>query len=123
VGLESTQEKEEIKMPDFSSDQDAAVYLVTTEYQRLQEHNPKHSLLKYLHQVSGDGFIYSGDGKVMEEFLDRYAPGEEPVAVMLARYYVVLRDAVDGIEGIDRSPKKKEIKPVEAIVDDEPLPF
>lgn len=114
-------------MGDLASDHDAAIELVRDEYRRLQRHDPKHDLLKYLLSVEDDGIAFSTNESVQNEFLTKYAPKENtPTAVMLAKYFVALRDAVDKIEGIDRSPKRGsqprkiyETHPEK----DEPLPF
>jgi hypothetical protein len=94
-------------MGDLASDRYAAIELIIEEYSRLKEHDPNHKLLQYLSEVNDNGFVYSRDKKVRREFVDKYAPDDKtPVAVMFTKYFVDLRDAVDKIEGIDRSPKK-----------------
>jgi len=92
-------------MSDLASDHDAAIELVIGEYRRLQKHNPEHPLLKYLSEVSDDGIRYSPATKVRQEFINKFAPDKRtPTAVMLASYYIELRETVDKIEGINRTP-------------------
>ena len=93
-------------MGDLASDRESAVSLIIDEYRRLQKHDSNHKLLQPIYNVTDSGFKYSKDEKILDEFLDKYAPNNSTsVAVMLARYFVDLRKAVDKIEGIDRSPK------------------
>ena len=95
-------------MGNLADDHDAAIEFVVEEYRRLYSHNPDHDLLKYIDEVSDDGFIYSLDEAVKKEFFANYAKEPDtPIAAMLSRYYLALRNAVDKIEGIDRSPKKR----------------
>jgi len=114
-------------MGDLASDHDSAIELIIGEYRRLYSHNPNHELLKYICDVSDDSFRYSPDKKIRQKFVDAYAPDERtPVAVMLAKYFVALRDAVDRIEGIDRFPKPKQpvnIAPIKILDDIDDLPF
>ncbi len=113
-------------MTDLASDHDSAIRLIIDEYRRLQKHNKNHELLKYLSKVENEGIAYSRDEKILNEFLDKYAPKSEntPTAVMLTRYFVALRNAVDKIEGIDRSPKIPQTKTIENKVEKlEDLPF
>ena len=96
-------------MGDLASDRIAAIELIIDEYHRLCTHSPDHELLKYITSVNENGFEFSPDQERKEKFLDIYAPDERtPVAVMLTRYFVALRNAADEIEGIDRYPKPKE---------------
>jgi hypothetical protein len=93
-------------MSDIASDHDAAIMLIVEEYQRLQKHNPNHELLKYITKVGCTGF--ENKREYMYEFLNKYSKKEnEYWACVLTRYYVDLRNAVDKIERIDRSPKPK----------------
>ncbi len=113
-------------MGDLASDHDSAISLIIDEYRRLEKNNKNHELLKYLSKVENEGIAYSNDEKTLDEFLDKYAPKEEntPTAVMLTRYFVDLRKAVDKIEGIDRSPKILQTKTIEDKVEQiDELPF
>lgn len=94
-------------MGDLASDHESAISLIIDEYRRLKKHNENHELIKYLSKVEDGGFNYSNNEKILNEFLDKYSPRSEntPTAVMFTRYYTDLRNAVDKIEGIDRSPK------------------
>ena len=94
-------------MADLASEHDAAIELMRDEYRRLQKHEPNHDMLKFIGELKDDEFRYSSDEKIMNEFLDKYAPGDTTATVALANYYVALRNTVDKIEGIDRSPKEK----------------
>ena len=51
-------------MGDLASDHDEAIELVRDEYRRLQRHDPKHDLLKYLSSVEDDGIAFSTDESV-----------------------------------------------------------
>ena len=113
-------------MGDLASDRESAIRLIIEEYRKLQKHNENHELLKYLSKIEDDGIAYSNDEKILDEFLNKYAPIKEntPTAVMLARYFVDLRKAVDKIEGINRSPKPKETLTIEDKIErKEDLPF
>ena len=112
-------------MGDLASDHDAAISLIIDEYRRLQKHDSNHKLLKYLSKVENDGIAYAKDEKIIDEFLDKYAPKEEntPTAVMLARYFIDLRETVDKIEGIDRSSLKPQKTLEEKFKQPENLPF
>jgi hypothetical protein len=96
-------------MVDLASDHDTAIELIIDEYHRLQKHNPNHELLQYITDVNEDGF--ENVNSKYEEFLDKFESSEDKklpnikVAKVLTSYYVALRDAVDKIEGINRSPK------------------
>ena len=112
-------------MGDLASDHDSAIRLIINEYRRLEKHNKNHKLLTYLSKVHDEGIAYSNDEKVVDEFLDKYAPINEntPAAVMLTRYYIDLGKAVDEIEGIDRFPKPKTIEEIVKTEKIEELPF
>ena len=114
-------------MTGLADDHDSAIKLIIEEYTRLQKHNPKHGLLKYIiPNEDKRGFDLSPDEKIREEFLDKYFPKEKmPWVVVLSKYYVDLRNAVDKIEGIDRSPRKPEPVSSPSSLDDdlEDLPF
>ena len=118
-------------MTDIGSDHDAAILLVVEEYRRLQSHDPKHEILQYLTKVEDNGFDYVS-GEKYKEFLDKFETTEDKkfdhikVAKVLVSYYIALRNAVDKIEGIDRSPKSKETNPTPVKVlekDLDDLPF
>jgi hypothetical protein len=95
------------KMGDLVSDSYAAIGLIIEEYSKLKNHDPNNNLLKYLSDVMDNGFVYSCDEKIRQEFVDKYAPDDKtPIAVMFTKYLVDLKNAVDKIEGINRSLKK-----------------
>lgn len=97
-------------MGSLASDHCAAIELIIDGYRRLQVHNSEHELLQYITNVTDQSFEYV-KGKY-EEFLDRFETPEDKkldyvkVAKVLATYFVVLRNASDEIEGIDRTPKQ-----------------
>ena len=101
-------------MGDLASDHDAAILLIIKEYRKLQSHNPKHELLKYITNVSENGF--DNVREKYKEFLDRFESPEDKklnyvkVTKVLASYYVALRDAVDKINRAGSSQKKEEQK-------------
>src|SRR3989344_5530766 len=101
-------------MGDLASDHESAIRLIIDEYRRLEKHDKTHKLLTYLSKVQDDGIAYSKDEKVLDEFLDKYAPIKEhtPTAVMLTRYFIDLGKAVDEITGIDRFPKPQTIEKI-----------
>ncbi len=93
-------------MGDLASDRRAVVRLVIKEYLRLSKHAPMNELLQHITNVTNKGFEYPYNKMVKQEFFKKYAPENVvPVSVMLARYYIDLKNAVDKIKGIDRSPK------------------
>ncbi len=92
-------------MTDLATDHSSAVGLVIGEYRRLQKHDPKHKLLKYLSEVWDVGIAYSSDETIASEFTREYGLDSALAPTGLANYYIDLRKAVDEIEGIDRSPK------------------
>ena len=115
-------------MGDLASDHDAAIELVIEEYRRLHTHDSKHELLQYITNVRDNGFKHVKS----KEFFDRFETPEDKkldyikMARVLCSYYVALREAVDKIEGINRSPKSKEknIEPIKTLEEDlEDLPF
>jgi len=112
-------------MGDLASDHESAISLIIDEYRRLEKHDNTHKLLKYIFDITNEGFKYSKDKKIRNEFFDKYNPTEDnSTAGMLADYWIDLRNAVDKIEGIDRSPKLKTIeKIVETENVDDELPF
>ena len=98
-------------MTDIATEHDSAIRLVIGEYRKLQEHDTKHELLKYLSEVWDFGIAYSSDESIISEFTLRYGLDDALAPHALAKYYVDLRTAVDVIEGIDRSPKPN--KPID----------
>ncbi len=94
-------------MGDLVNDRRAVVRLVIKEYLKLSKSAPRHELLQYIANVSNHNLEYAHNKMVQQEFFKKYAPENVvPVSVMLARYYIDLRNAVDKIEGIDRSNPK-----------------
>ncbi len=113
-------------MGDLASDHDAAIELIVEEYKRLESHGKNHELLKYLEGVSDEEIKYSNDNKIREEFIDKYAKRKDtPYAVMLTNYFIDLRNAVDSIEGIDRSPpsSNQPSRNLEELSPEDDLPF
>lgn len=107
-------------MGDLASDHDAAIELIIEEYGRLYTHNSEHELLKYITNISSEGFEYVSGEHV--EFLDRFETSEDKkldyikVAKVLGSYFVALRNAVDEIEGIDRTPKRSvDVTPIKSL--------
>jgi hypothetical protein len=111
-------------MTGLAEDRLAAVALIIEEYQRLQRHYSEHSLLRFIGNIGGGGFDFASD-ELFCDFFDKYTPKPgAPMAVILTRYYIDLRNAVDLIEGIDRSPKERVTSHIEHIVDDDSdVPF
>jgi len=116
-------------MGDLASDREAAISLIIDEYHKLQTHNPKHELLRYITDVTQDSFRYSADQPTRQAFVDKYAPTDKiPFAVMLTAYLVDLTRAVDQIEGTNRLAKPQEpvrVTPIKTLDDlnDEDIPF
>ena len=95
-------------MTGIAEDHDAAIELVRDEWRKLRGHNPNSPLLKYASNVTDSGFDECIDAKDRIEFNNLFAADEPKyVAVILGRYFVALRNAVDSIEGIDRRPKPR----------------
>lgn len=95
-------------MSGIAEDHDAAIKLILEEYPRLKSHNPNHELLKYICDLTEEGFRYSPDESVRQEFLDKFNPSNsEYITTVLCNYHTALRDANDKIEGIDRSPNQQ----------------
>ena len=113
-------------MTSIASDHDAVIELIIEEYGRLQRHDIKHELLRYIRPVGGETINYCTGERVREDFLQRFSPTEgAPVTAVLGRYLVALMGAVDVIEGIDRKVKprsKPEIEPADLESCDE-IPF
>ncbi len=114
-------------MGDLMSDIDAGYDLLIEEYQRLEKHDPKHELLRYISLTSNkSGFIPNQSRELQSEFLKRFTDDKTKVFQMWMNYYVAIRGAVDQIEGIDREPKKHELTSITfnpSISDEEDLPF
>lgn len=96
-------------MVDLASDHDSAISLIIDEYRRLKKHNENHDSLKYIYDVTDNGFKFNES--FIEEFYKKF--DHNYMAGILTKYYVDLRNAVDKIEGIDRSPKIEPYKPSE----------
>lgn len=95
-------------MEDLASDHDSAIGLIIDEYRRLEKHNKNHDLLKYVYDVTENGFKFNQDEKINDEFYKKF--DHKFMAGILTNYYVALRSAVDKIERIDRSPKVEPFK-------------
>ncbi|MBU2503504.1 MAG: hypothetical protein KJ879_00415 [Nanoarchaeota archaeon] len=92
-------------MGNLTDDLIAANELIIEEYQRLEEHDPHHELLKYVSLDSDKkGFTPTQDKGLQEKFLEQFTDEKTTVARMWVDYYVAMRRAVDKIEGIDREP-------------------
>ena len=105
--------------------------MVVEEYRRLHSHDPEHELLKYITDVDDTGFD-NVSGETYKKFLDKFETPEDKksdhikVAKVNASYYIALRNAVDKIEGINRSPKPPKTNPAPVKVlekDLDDLPF
>lgn len=82
-------------MEDLVSDHDAAISLINEEYHKLQAKDVSHPLLRYICDVTAEGFRYTRDDDIRQEFVRTYASEENtPAAVMLTNYYLDLRRAV-----------------------------
>ncbi|MBS3143786.1 hypothetical protein J4446_02845 [Candidatus Woesearchaeota archaeon] len=110
-------------MGDIVSDHEAAIRLVIGAYRRLQAHNPQHELLKYITNVTDEGF--DNVEERCEQYLDRFETPEDKkkdyvmIGKVLCSYFIALRNASEEIEGI-RKPQ-----PLEKLIDEdgEDLPF
>ena len=95
---------------------------VSKEFHRLKSYDQNHSLLRYFSEISSERFVYSQDKKIRKEFVRTYDCSVRSVNSLFSNYYVALRNVVDEIEGIDRTPK-----PYESIdfsdFDDKDFPF
>jgi len=84
-------------MGDLGSEHEAALELVIDEFNKLKELDPKHDLLKFSDVVYENGFNQSSE--YWTEFNGTFNPDPKsaklPVASMLAKYYVALRDAAN----------------------------
>jgi hypothetical protein len=127
-------------MAGLASEHDAAIELIVGGYRRLQEHEPDHELLQYVTDVTDQGFKQV-PAKI-DDFLDRFETQEDKqlagvkIVKVLASYFVALRNAADGIEGVVRTPPQpvktlsRPIFPVETLdgirhdtYDDDEIPF
>lgn len=95
---------------------------VSEEFNRLKSHDSKHPLLRYFSEISSEKFVYSQDRKIRKEFVRTYDHPLRSIYSLFSNYYVALRNVVDEIEGIDRTPKPYE--PIDfSDFDDKDLPF
>ncbi len=89
-------------MGDLAGDRESAIELIIRDSAQLRAIAPEHPLLKYICNVTEQGFELAQDEAVQRDFFDKYARDrhgnkktEIPVAVLLANYYVDIDKALE----------------------------
>lgn len=71
--------------------------LISEKYHKLESHNPNHELLKYIENVTDEGFTNIGSKypEMLLRFQDKYDRNSD--LKLLLSYYITLRNAVNKI--------------------------
>jgi hypothetical protein len=99
-------------------DRDAALELLIDGYRALTREDPHHPLLGYLNGVADTSISLPQD---KEQLLrDRYAHNDEPHTVVLVKYYVDIRDAVEQLQSVRGKPYElaEDVHPFHGSYDD-----
>ncbi len=112
-------------MGDLGSDTDAAISIILEEHPKLKRHDPQHALLRFICDITNDGFKLTKEPESRNAFCTTYGYPDmrAPLGIMLSRYAADLIGAVDGYEGTSRLAKPKQSESNWQSMRHEPDPF